>query len=234
LAIAAQHKWQVYQMDVKSAFLNGFLEEEVYVDQPPGFEVQEKPAKVYQLKKALHGLKKAPRAWYSKIDTYLIKSGFSRSQNEPTLYTKIDQHGKILIVCLYVDDMIYTGNLELTNFKHSMQSEFEMTDLGIMKYFLGIEVDQSTKVIFVCRQKYVADILKRFHMEECNPAETPIPLGTKFSRKDEGPTMDSTLYKSLVGSFLYLIATRPDIMYATSLVSRFMESPKDSHWKMAK
>jgi hypothetical protein len=110
LAIAAQHKWHVYQMDVKSTFLNGFLEEEVYVDQPPGFEVQEHPTKVYRLKKALYGLKQAPRAWYRKIDTYLIKSGFSRSQNEPTLYTKTDQHGKILIVCLYVDDCYHSVN----------------------------------------------------------------------------------------------------------------------------
>ena len=100
--------------------------------------------------------------------------------------------------------MIYTGNLELTNFKHAMQSEFEMTDLGIMKYFLGIEVDQSTKVIFVFQQKYAAYILKRFCMEECNPTETPIPLGTKLRKKDEGPIVDSTLYKSLVGSLLYL------------------------------
>jgi hypothetical protein len=234
LAIAAQHKWKVYQMDVKSTFLNGILEEEVYVDQPPGFEVKEKPTKVYRLKKALYGLKQAPRAWYNRIDTYLIKSGFSRSQNEPTLYTKTDQQGKILIVCLYVDDMIYTGNLELTSFKHAMQSEFEMTDLGIMKYFLGIEVDQSTKGIFVCQQKYATDIIKRFCMEDCNPTETPIPLGTKLSKQDEGPTVDSTLYKSLVGSLLYLTTTRPDIMYATNFVSRFMESPKDSHWKMAK
>jgi hypothetical protein len=163
-------------MDVKSAFLNGFLEEEVYVDQPLGFEVQEQPTKVYQLKKVLYGLKKAPRAWYNRTDTYLIKSGFNRSQNVPTLYTKTDQHDKILIVCLYVDDMIYTRNLKLTSFKHSMQFEFEMTDLGIMKYFLGIEVDQSTKGIFVCQKKYAANIIKRFCMKECNPAETPIPL----------------------------------------------------------
>jgi hypothetical protein len=186
------------------------------------------------LKKALHGLKQAPRAWYSRIDTYLIKSGFSRSQNEPTLYTKIDHYGKILIVCLYVDDMIYTGNLELTNFKHAMQSEFEMEDLGIMKYFLGIEVDKSTKGIFVCQQKYATDIIKIFCMEECNPAKTPIPLGKKLSKKYEDPTVDSTLYKILVGSLLYLTTTRPDIMYASILISRFMESPKDSHWKMAK
>jgi hypothetical protein len=229
LAITTQQKWKVYQMDVNSAFLNGFLEEEVYVDQQLGFEVEEKLAKVYWLKKALYGLKQAPRAWYNIIDTYLIKSGFSRSQNEPTLYTKTDQHGKIVIVCLYVDDMIYTENLELTSFKHAMQSEFEMTDLGIMKYFLGIEVDQSTKGIFFCQKKYAVDIIKRFRMEECNPVETPIPLGTKLSKKYEGPTVDPTLYKSLVGGLLYLTATRPDIMYATILVSRFMESPKDSH-----
>jgi hypothetical protein len=189
-------------MDVKSTFLNGVLEEEVYVDQPPGFEVKEKPTKVYRLKKSLYGLKQAPRAWYNIIDTYLIKSGFNRSQNEPTLYTKTDQQGKIMIVCLYVDDMIYTGNLELTSFKHAMQSEFEMTDLGIMKYFLGIEVDQSTKGIFVCQQKYATNIIKRFCMEDCNPTETPIPLGTKLSKQDEGPTVDSTLYKSLVGKFV--------------------------------
>jgi len=124
--------------------------------------------------------------------------------------------------------MIYTGNLELTNFKHAMQSEFEMTYLGIMKCFLGIEVDQSTKGIFFYHQKYATDIIKIFHMEECHPTETPIPLGTKLSKKYEGPAVDPTLYKILVGSLLYLTTTRPDIMYATILVSIFMESPKDS------
>jgi hypothetical protein len=181
------------------------------------------------LKKTLYGLNQAPRAMYNRIDTCQIKSGFSRRQNEPTLYTKTDQHSKILIVCLYVDDMIYTGNLELTSFKHAMQSEFEMTDPTIMKFFLGIEVDQSTKGIFVCQKKYAADIIKRLCVKECNPAETPISLGIKLSKKYEGPTVDPTLYKSLVGSLLYLIATRTDIMYAANLVSRFMESPKDSH-----
>jgi hypothetical protein len=216
-------------MDVKSSFLNSFIEEKVYVDQPTGFEVQDQTTKVYRLMKSLYGLKQAPKAWYNRTNTYLIKIRFSRSQNEPTLYTKTNQHSKILIVCLYVDDMIYTRNLDLTNFKHAMQSDFEMTDLGILKYFLGIEVDQSTNRFFVCQKKYAANIIKRFCMEECNPVETPIPLGTKLSKKDEGPTVDPTLYKILVGSLLYLTATRPDIMYAASLVSIYMESPKDSH-----
>jgi hypothetical protein len=149
---------------------------------------------VYRLNKSFYGLKQAPRAWYTRIDAYLIKSGFSRSQNEPTLYTKTYQQGKILIVCMYVDDMIYTDNIQLDSFKHAMQSEFEMKDLGIMKYFLGIEVDQSTKGIFLFQQKYAIDIIKRF----CNPIETPISLGTKLSKQYEGPTIDSTLHKSLV------------------------------------
>jgi hypothetical protein len=222
LAITTQQKWKVYQMDVNSSFLNGVLEEEFYVDQSLGFKVKEHPTKVYRLKKALYGLKQAPRAWYNKIDTYLIKSGFKRSQNEPTLYTKADQQGKIMIVCLYVDDMIYTRNLELTSFKHAMQSEFEMTDLGIMKYILGIEFDQSNKGIFVSQQKYATYIIKRLCMEDCNPTKTPIPLGTKLSKQDEGPTMDSTLYKSLVGSLLYLTSSRPDIMYETDFLSMFI------------
>jgi hypothetical protein len=117
------------------------------------------------LKKALYGLKQDTRAWCNRIDTYLIKSGFNRSQNEPTLYTTTDQHGKILILCLYVDDMIYTGNLELTSFKHAMQLEFEMTNIGIMKYFWGIVVDQSTKGIFVYQKKYATNIIKRLCME---------------------------------------------------------------------
>jgi hypothetical protein len=108
LVVAAQNKWLVYQMDVKSTFLNGILEEEVYVDQPPGFQIRGKEYKVYRLKKAMYGLKQAPRAWYSHIDSYFLNNGFNRSNNEPTLYTKRDQKGNILIVCLYVDDMIYT------------------------------------------------------------------------------------------------------------------------------
>ena len=141
LAIAAQNKWSMHQMDVKSAFLNGYLEEEVYVKQPPGFEIDEQPDKDYRLKKALYGLKHASIVWYSRIDEYLTGVGFNKSQSEPTLYTKVNQEGKIVIVCLYVDDLIFTGDMSVDNFKDAMKTEFEMTNLGMMKYFLGIEVD---------------------------------------------------------------------------------------------
>jgi hypothetical protein len=107
-------------------------------------------------------LKQAPRAWYSRIDSYMIKNEFIRSTSEPTLYTKVNEQGQILIVCLYVDDLIYTSNLTIDMFKSTMKKEFEMTDLGLMNYFLGIEVTQNDKGIFICQSKYARDVLKRF------------------------------------------------------------------------
>jgi hypothetical protein len=122
----------------------------------------------------------------------------------------------------------------LEEFKAAIKTKFEMTDLGLMKHFLGIEVDQSSHGIFVSQQKYATDTLKRLKMDKCKLAETPIALGTKLSKQDEGPIVDLTLYKRMVGSLMYLTVTKPDIMYATSFVSRFMESPKDSHGKVGK
>jgi hypothetical protein len=124
--------------------------------------------------------------------------------------------------------------MQLDEFKAAMKNEFEMTDLGLMKYFLGIEVEQSAQGIFISQQKYATDVLKKFRMEKCKPADTPIALGTKLRKEDVGSTVNSTLYKQLVGSLMYLTTTRPDIAYATSFISRFMESPKDSHWKVGK
>jgi hypothetical protein len=130
--------------------------------------------------------------------------------------------------------MIYTGNMMLDAFRSAMKNEFEMTDLGLMKHFLGIEVDQSDHGIFISQQKYVADVLKKLKMEKCNPVDTPITLGTKLSKEYFGSVISSTLYKQLVGSLMYLTTTRPDITYATSYISRFMESPKYSYWKVGK
>ena len=137
-------------MDVISTFFNGSLEEEVYVRQPPGYEVDGQEDKVYRLKKVLYGLKQAPRVWYNIIDEYLNSEGLNRCPSDPTLYTKVNQEGKILIVCLYVDDLIFTRDLSVDEFKKAMKTEFEMTDLEMMKYFLGIEVIQSEDGIFIC------------------------------------------------------------------------------------
>ena len=165
IAIAAQHKWKVFQMDVKSAFLNGVLKEEVYVEQPPGYEVKGEEHKVFRLKRSLYGLKQAPRAWYSRIDSYLMRNGFSKSDGEPTLYIKAS-NGKVLIVVLYVDDLIFTGNDKalIVEFKEAMKSEFEMTNLGLLKFLLGIEVKQMQAGIFISQEKYANQILERFKM----------------------------------------------------------------------
>ena len=137
-------------MDVKSAFLNGVLMEEVYLEQPLGYEKKGQEHKVCKLKKALYGLKQAPRAWYSRIDSYLLENGFEKCEVEPTLYIK-EKDGKFLIVVLYVDDVIFTGNDDclIENFKTVMNEEFEITDMGLLKDFLGIEVEQYENGIFI-------------------------------------------------------------------------------------
>ena len=156
-ALAAQKGWSLFQLDVKSAFLHGELNEEVYVEQPPGYIVKGEENKVYRLRRALYGLKQAPRAWYSRIEAYFLKEGFEKCPYEHTLFIKKSTHGtSLLLVCLYVDDLIFTGNDEIlfSSFKHSMMKEFDMTDLGRMRYFLGLEMLQRADGIFICQRKY--------------------------------------------------------------------------------
>eukprot|EP00253_Pinus_taeda_P006313 PITA_06313 len=232
LSIVAQNKWKVYQMDVKLAFLNGVLMEEVYIEKPLGYEKKGQEHKVCRLKKALYGLKQAPRAWYRRIDSYLLENGFEKCEGKPTLYIK-EKDGKILIVVLYVDDFIFTGNDNylIENFKAVMKEEFEMTNMGLLRYFLGIEVDQNENGIFISQAKYVNEVLERFNMQDNKAAIAPTVMGLKLSKENSSNDFDPNLYKSIVGSLMYLTATRPDIMYAVSLISRFMERPKEAHWQ---
>ncbi|KAK4387768.1 Retrovirus-related Pol polyprotein from transposon RE2 [Sesamum angolense] len=235
IAIAANKKWKIYQMDVKSAFLNGYIDEEIYVEQPPGFIAKGSEEKVLRLKKALYGLKQAPRAWYSRIDKYFMDRGFRRSLSELTLYIK-SQGNDTLIVSLYVDDLIYTGNNEkmIQYFKEDMMKTFEMSDLGLMHFFLGIEINQEKEGIFICQMKYTETLLKKFKMESCKTVITPLVTGEKYQKEDGSQKFDGSIYRSLIGSLLYLTATRPDIMFATSLLSRFMQSPSQVHYAAAK
>ncbi|CAL5423091.1 unnamed protein product [Camellia sinensis] len=236
IALAAPNSWPIFQLDVKSTFLYGDLQEEVYVDQPPGYVCQGNETKVYKLRKALYGLKQAPRAWYSRIEAYFLKSGFQKCPYEPTLFIKSESDGKLLIVCLYVDDLIYTGNdsAMFDAFKSSMMKEFAMTDLGMLHYFLGIEVIQSSDAIFLSQRKYAQDILAKFQLQHCNSVGTPIDLGLKLTKDPEGKKIDNILYKQMVGSLMYLIITRPDIMHGVSLISRYMEHPTELHLLAAK
>ena len=187
ISMAAQKKWMIFQLGVKSAFLHGELSEEVFVEQPPGYVKRGDEHKVYKLKKALYGLKQAPRAWYSRIESYFAKEGFEKCPYEHSLFIKVKEGGKILIICLYVDDLIegfekcpyehslfikvkdggkiliiclyvddliFTGNDEsmFDEFKYSMMHEFDMTDLGRMRYFLALEVMQEPEGIFICQR----------------------------------------------------------------------------------
>ncbi|KAI3509130.1 hypothetical protein L1887_24156 [Cichorium endivia] len=235
LALAAQQGWEVHQMDVKSAFLNGFLNEEVYVDQPQGYIKRGQEGKVCKLKKALYGLRQAPRAWYSRIDEYFTKHGFVKCAHEHTLYTK-EQKDDIIIVCLYVDDLVFTsGSFEMIEeFKNEMKVDFEMTDLGLLHYFLGIEVKQEKNRISISQQRYAENLLTRFNMKDATPISTPMEFGLKLSKESSEENFNPSIYRSLVGSLMYLTATRPDITFSVSMISRFMEVPKVDHWEAGK
>ncbi|XP_058004738.1 retrovirus-related Pol polyprotein from transposon RE1 isoform X1 [Hevea brasiliensis] len=192
--------------------------------------------KVYRLKKAIYDLKQAPRAWHERIDRHFIKNGFQKNASEPTLYVKTQGADEVLIVCLYMDDLIYTGNSValIHDFKRIMVAEFEMTDLGLMSYFLGLEVKQCDAEIFISQEKYVNDLLKKFMMKDCNPVKTPMITNHKYSLDDGEENADFQVYRNLVGSLLYLTNSCLDILQATGLLSRFMQNPSKIHYGAAK
>nr|CAD1832705.1 unnamed protein product [Ananas comosus var. bracteatus] len=228
-------KWLVYQFDVKSAFLNGNLDEDVYVEQPQGFVVKGKEEKVYKLRKALYGLKQAPRAWYSRLDIHLRQHDFHRSENEPTLYMKV-KGKEIIIICVYVDDIIYTGSSDLLicDFKNIMMHEFDMSDLGLLHYFLGLQVMQTDNGIFLTQEKYAVDLLKKFKLQNCKGCATPMNPNEKLTKDDGTEKVDALIFRSIVGGLMYLTHSRPDIMFSVSLISRFMHDPTKHHLGAAK
>ena len=236
ITLAAQKSWPIFQLDVKSAFLHGDLEKQVFVDQSPNYIKTGNWHKVYKLRKALYGLKQAPQAWYSRIEAYFLREGFLKCPYEHTLFVKIIDGGKMLVVCVYVDDLIFTGNdvVMFEKFKKTMMIEFDMTDLGMLHYFVGIEVVQSAAGIFISQKKYVKEILDRFQMTNCNSVNTPIEYGLKLTKDHGGKNVDSTLYKQIVETLIYLTATRPNVMYVVSLISRHMDTLTEMYLLVAK
>eukprot|EP00253_Pinus_taeda_P020507 PITA_20507 len=221
-------------MDVKTAFLNGFIQEEVYIEQPQGFEVHGKESHVCRLKKALYGLKQAPRAWYSRIDTYLQGMGFTKSEADANLYFIVIGEEPLILV-LYVDDLVITGAERLIEHcKIDLATEFEMKDIGLMHYFFGLEVWQEEGHFFLGQGKYIVDILSRFHMEDCRPMSTPMITNWKKLHASDSELVDPTLYRQLIGSLMYLVNTGPDICFAVNTMSQFMCEPRKVHWVAAK
>jgi len=235
LALAAQEGWTVHHMDVKSAFLNGELKEEVYVQQPPGFAIPGEESKVYRLHKALYGLKQAPRAWNAKLDSTLKEMGFKQSKHEAAIYRK-GSEGSVLLVGVYVDDLIITGAVkdEVKAFKERMKSTFEMSDLGLLSFYLGIEVQQGKNGTTMRQTHYAKKILELGSMSDCNPAATPMEERLKLSKHSTAKEVNPTQYRRLVGSLRYLVHTRPDLAFSVGYVSRFLEKPTTEHQQAVK
>jgi hypothetical protein len=217
LAIVATQGWVVHQMDVKSAFLHGDLHEEIYMEQPQGF-VQDSSL-VCRLWKSLYGLKQAPWAWYAKMDSFLLSVGFSRCHSDLNVYI-LRQEDALLFLALYVDDLIVTGSTSsiIASIKIALHDRFSMTDLGLLHYFLRIEITQSSSGISLVQPKYALDLLACFHMVDCKPALTPFLSRVKLEVKCSTPLVDATLYHQLVGSLIYLTHTHPDISFAVGIV----------------
>ncbi|GJT36680.1 retrovirus-related pol polyprotein from transposon TNT 1-94 [Tanacetum coccineum] len=193
IAHAASMNMVIFQMDVKTAFLNGELNEVVYVSQPEGFVDPEHPSHVYRLKKALYGLKQAPRAWYDKLSAFLIKSGFTKGVVDPTLFTrKAGKH--ILLVQIYVDDIIFasTNPKACKLFAFKMNSTFKMSMMGQMSFFLGLQVSQNPRGIFINQSKYAQEILKKFGFDTCTPIDTPMAERPDLDEDKGGKLIDPT------------------------------------------
>ncbi|GJX11698.1 putative ribonuclease H-like domain-containing protein [Tanacetum coccineum] len=230
LAYASFIGFLVYQMDVKSAFLYGTIKEEVYVTQPPGFKDPDNPDKVYKVVKVLYGLHQAPRAWYETLANYLLGNGFKRGKIDHTLLIK-KQKGDILLVQVYVDDIIFgSTNKELcTGFEKIMKDKFQMSSMGELTFFLGLQVQQEEDGIFISHDKYVDEILKKFNYIDVKSASTPVNLEKPLVKDGDANDVDVHLYRFMIGSLMYLTTSIPDIMFAVCACARFQVTPKTSH-----
>ncbi|GJS16946.1 retrovirus-related pol polyprotein from transposon TNT 1-94, partial [Tanacetum coccineum] len=232
LAYAAHKSFIVFQMDVKTAFLHGTLKEDVYVCQPEGFIDADHPSHVYKLKKALYGLKQAPRAWYDELSTFLLQNHFFKGTIDPTLFIRRFDDD-ILVVQVYVDDIIFgsTHPRYTQLFSDLMKSRFEMSMMGEMTFFLGLQVNQSPRGIFINQSNYVLEILKKYGMESCDPVGTPMEIKDKLDLDQNGSPVDATKYRSMIGALMYLTSSRPDIVHATCLCARYQAKPTEKHLK---
>lgn len=240
LAVAAEYEMEVEHLDVKTAFLNGDLEETVYMEQPEAFMVKGKENKIYRLHKAIYGLKQASKAWYEKINNVLCeKLMFTKSLSEPCVYYK-SNNGSIIIIALYVDDILLfstSNSNEKAEIKKKLRTEFEITDLGPAKYILGMKICKHKDMITLDQSGYIERVLQKFKMEDCKPSATPMETGVILNKPKE--SQDSSAcnydYRGLIGSLMYIaVGSRPDIAHAVSYLSQFNDCHTETHWKSAK
>ncbi|KAE8686500.1 cytochrome P450 71A9-like [Hibiscus syriacus] len=244
LKIVAAENLHLEQLDVKTAFLHGDLEEEIYMRQPEGFIETDKKNLVCRLKKSLYGLKQAPRQWYKKFDSFMSSSGFTRCQADHCCYIKRFDNSFIILL-LYVDDMLVAGSnmQEIINLKQKLSKQFAMKDLGAAKQILGMRIKRDTKsgTLMLSQAEYINKVLSRFNMQDAKPVSTPLGVHFRLS-KDQSPKteeerahMVKVPYASAIGSLMYaMVCTRPYIAHAVGAVSRYMNNPGKVHWEAVK
>jgi len=209
--------------------------EEVYVEQPKGFIDPSFPNHVYKLKKALYGLKQAPRALYERLTQFLVNQGYRKGGIDNILFVK-DNNGRLMITQIYVNDIVFGGMLNkmVQLFVQQMQSEFEMSLVGELNYFLGLQVKQMEDTIFTSQSKYAKNIVNKFGMDNGSHKRTPVATHLKLFKDENGVVVDQSMYRSMIGSLLYLTASRPDITFAIGVCARYQAEPKMSHLTQVK
>ncbi|KAG7557929.1 Integrase catalytic core [Arabidopsis suecica] len=230
---AASNDWEVHQMDVHNAFLHGDLDEEVYMQFPPGFRTEDK-SQVCRLRKSLYGLKQAPRCWFAKLGAALKEYGFIQNVSDYSLFT-FEDSVSTLNVLVYVDDIIISGSsLDIIEkFKCYVSDCFHMKNLGLLRYFLGIEVARNSTGFYLCQRKYTLDILTTTGVLGAKPVAFPMVQNHKLALAKGKPLIDPTRYRRLIGKLIYLGVTRPELSYAIHILSQFMSQPKEEHWTAA-
>ncbi|GJS92954.1 zinc finger, CCHC-type containing protein [Tanacetum coccineum] len=232
LALAAIHNLVIHQTDVKTSFLNGDLEEEVYIEQPKGFVMPGNKHKVCKLVKSLYGLKQVPKQWHQKFDEVVFSNGFLLNQSDKCIYRKFDGSGKGVIICLYVDDMLIfrTDQNKVDKTEKFLSSKFSMKDVGEADVILGIKIKRENKGIVITQSHYIDKILKKFNQEDCSPVSTLMDPVEKLM-PNTGKPVDQLEYSRAIGCLMYaMTSTRPDIAYAVSRLSRFTSNPSRQHW----
>ena len=233
IALAAIHNLVIHQMDVKTAFLNGDLDEEVYMKQPEGFIMKGQEHKVCRLIKSLYGLKQAPKQWHQKFDDVILAHGFRINQADKCVYSKFDNSNKGVIICLYVDDMLIFGTSqeEVDKTKTFLSTKFSMKDLGEADVILGIKIKRDSKGLTLTQSHYIEKVVKRFQCDKSTPVSTPMDSSEKLL-PNKGEPISQLEYSQVIGCLMYaMTSTRPDIAFAVGKLSRYTSRPSTSHWK---
>lgn len=233
ITIATMHGWELHQLDVNNAFLHGYLNDEVYMKVPQGYQGST-DGQVCKLKCSLYGLKQASREWNNELRFTLYNFGLTQSQYDHCLFTMNVDDG-FLAMIVYVDDVLITGSSSvlIQKLKHFLDDKFTIKDLHLAKFFLGVEITRDPKGTSLCQRKYILDILADVGMQGCKPAPTPLPHGVSLFAED-GVLLDTPdQFRRLIGRLLYLSMTRPDVTYAVQQLSQFVQAPRSSHWEAA-